>query len=153
MRLGAPQAKLAAIQSQPVTLHYDLAAASNDDTKTNGGGFDGTGNAMPAEMLPSTINYHDVEFKLAPAKTGSPNALVARGQTIELPAGHYNRIYILAASADGDQNAAFLIGGRKITLNIQDWSGFIGQWDTRSGRTRRNVIGQSRQITRLAARR
>ncbi len=62
--------KLAAIQSKPVALQYDLAVATNDDTKTNGGGFDGKGNAIPAEMLPDTINYHDVQFKLAPSKTG-----------------------------------------------------------------------------------
>src|SRR6266702_651595 len=131
LRLNAPQAKLASHQSQPVTLRYDLAVASNDDTRTNGGGFDGKGNAIPAEMLPTTIEYRDVQFKLASSKTGAPNAIAARGQTSELPAGHYNRVYLLAASADGDQNAAFLAGNRKINLNIQDWSGFIGQWDTR----------------------
>jgi alpha-mannosidase len=130
LRLNAPLLKLAAIQSQPVTLHYDLAVATNDDTKTSGG-FDGKGNAIPAEMLPSTIEYRAVQFKLAPSNTGSPNAVVANGQTIELPAGRYNRVYLLAASADGDQNAAFLIGNRRIMLNIQDWTGFIGQWDTR----------------------
>jgi alpha-mannosidase len=70
-------------------------------------------------------------FNLAPAKTGEPNALVARGQTIELPQGHYNRIYILAASADGDQKASFQVDSAKVDLNIQDWTGFIGQWDTR----------------------
>ncbi|MGA8089004.1 MAG: glycoside hydrolase family 38 C-terminal domain-containing protein [Terracidiphilus sp.] len=131
LRLNAPQAKLAATQSSPIALHYDLAVATNDDTKSDGGGFDGKGSAIPAEMLPTTIEYHDVQFKLAPSKTGAPNAIVARGQTIKLPAGRYNRVYLLAASADGDQNAAFLIGDRKIMLNIQDWSGFIGQWDTR----------------------
>ena len=118
-------------QSQPVALHYDLAVASNDDTKTEGGGFDGKGNAIPAEMLPATINYHDVQFTLAPAKAGSPNAVVARGQTINLPAGHHNRVYILAASSDGDQPAEFRVGDKTVHLNIQDWSGFIGQWDTR----------------------
>ncbi len=131
LRLGAPSSKLASTQSQPVALHYDLAVASNDDTRTEGGGFDGKGNAIPAEMLPATINYHDVQFHLAPAKTGSPNAVVARGQTINLPAGHHNRVYILAASSDGDQPAEFKVGDKAVNLNIQDWSGFIGQWDTR----------------------
>jgi alpha-mannosidase len=131
LRLNAPQAKLAGIQSQPVTLQYDLAVATNDDTKTDGGGFDGKGNAIPAEMLPSAIQYRSVQFKLAPSKTGAPDAVVAKGQTIQLPAGHFNRIYLLAAAADGDQNATFQIGSRKVMLNIQDWSGFIGQWDTR----------------------
>jgi alpha-mannosidase len=131
LRLDAPAAKIAAIRSQPVMLQYDLAAASNDDTKSVGGGFDGKGNAMPAEMLPTQIEYHGVEFKLAPAKTGAPDAVVARGQTIKLPSGHYNRVYILAASAGGDQAAAFRVGEKTIDLKIQDWGGFIGQWDTR----------------------
>ena len=131
LRLGASATKLAAIQSQPVTLQYDLSVASNDDTRTVGGGFDGHGNAMPAEMLPDHINYHGVQFNLAPAKTGSPSAVVAKGQTIRLPAGQFNRVYFLAASADGDQTASFHLGERAVSLNIQDWGGFIGQWDTR----------------------
>jgi alpha-mannosidase len=131
IRLGAPGIKLQPMHSQPVTLHYDLAVATNDDAKTLGGGFDGEGNAMPAEMLPSTIHYHGVEFKLAPAKTAVPNAVVAKGQTIALPAGHFNRIYVLAAATGGDQAASFRVGNRTVDLKIQDWSGFIGQWDTR----------------------
>ena len=122
---------LTAIHSQPVDLKYDLAAASNDDTKTEGGGFDGKGNAMPAEMLPTALVYHGVDFKLAPAKTGVPDAVVAKGQAISLPSGQYNRVYLLAASADGDPAAAFRVGAKTATLNIEDWSGFIGQWDTR----------------------
>ena len=131
LRLAPAVTKVAAIHSTPVTLNYDLAVASNDDTKTEGGGFDGKGNAMPAEMLPSTLTYHDVQFALAPAKTGVPNAVVANGQTIQLPAGHNNRIYLLAASTDGDQKAAFKVGTTPFDLNIQNWGGIIGQWDTR----------------------
>lgn len=131
LRLTAPRAKLASLQSQPIPLHYDLSVATDDDTKTNGGGFDGKGNAIPAEMLPTSIEYHDVRFNLAPSRTGALNAIVAKGQTIDLPPGRYNRVYLLAASADGDQNAAFQVRDRKIILNIQDWTGFIGQWDTR----------------------
>ena len=62
----------------------------------------------PQRCCQTTIEYHDVQFKLAASKTGTPNAIVARGQTIQLPAGRYNRVYVLAASADGDQKAAFL---------------------------------------------
>jgi alpha-mannosidase len=131
LRLGTPPVHLAAIQSQPVTLQYDLAVASNDDTKTGAGGIDGKGDTLPAEMLPTEIDYHDVRFKLAPARTGTPDAVVAKGQTVELPSGQYNRVYILAASAEGDQAAAFRIGSKAVTLNIEDWTGFIGQWDTR----------------------
>jgi alpha-mannosidase len=135
LRLNTPKLNLPAVRSQPVALQYDLAVATNDDTHTNGGGFDGKGNALPAEMLPAAIQFHDVQFKLAPSKTGVPNATLAKGQKVDLPAGHYNRVYILAASAENDQNATFRVGNRNVQLNIQDWTGFIGQWDTRIWKT------------------
>jgi alpha-mannosidase len=130
VKLDSVQTRVATVRSTPVTLHYDLATASNDGTRS-GGGFDGEGNALPAEMLPAQLAFNDVQFKLAPAKTGSPNATAAKGQTINLPPGGYNRVYILAASAKGDQKTAFEIGGKKVELNIEDWGGFIGQWDDR----------------------
>jgi len=130
VRFAAPPAKVAAVHSTPVALRYDLATASNDRTHS-AGGFDREGNALPAEMLPGQISFNDVQFQLAPAKTGLPNAVVAKGQTINLPPGQYNRVYLLAASAEGDQKATFEVGRRKVDLNIQDWGGFIGQWDDR----------------------
>jgi alpha-mannosidase len=115
----------------PLALPYNLAGASNHGVSSPGG-FDGQGNSLPAEMLPSQIAFNDVHFQLASAKTGAPNALVPKGQTLDLPAGNYNRIYILAASSEGDQKAAFKIGNATIDLNVQNWGGFIGQWDDRT---------------------
>ena len=130
VKLASPRTKLDAVRSAPVSLKYDLATASNDGTKSVGG-FDGKGDSLPAEMLPAQIKFGDVEFQLAPARTGARNAIVAKGQTINLPAGSYNRLYVLAASADGDQKATFKIGSTSVELNIEDWGGFIGQWDDR----------------------
>ena len=130
IKLAAAPTRVAGVRSMPVLLHYDLATASNDGTPS-GSGFDGKGNALPAEMLPEQITFNDVQFQLAPAKTGSPNAVVAKGQTIDLPEGRYDRVYILAASANGDQNATFTVANKKVDLTIQDWGGFIGQWDDR----------------------
>ena len=130
LKLSPSSARVPAVRSDAVDLHYDLATATNDSDASKGG-FDGKGDALPAEMLPAKIAYHGVTFKLAPAQTGSPNALVAAGQTIHLPEGDYNRVYLLAASDDGDQKAAFEVGSHKTELNIEDWGGFIGQWDDR----------------------
>ena len=114
LRLNSRRRNCSSVKSQAVSLHYDLAAASNDDTKTEDGGFDGTGKAMPAEMLPSKITYHDVVFDLATRQDRQLQThSLRRGQTIELPEGHYNRIYILAASADGDQKASFQVDDDK----------------------------------------
>jgi alpha-mannosidase len=130
LKLGAAPANAAAVKSQPATLTYDRAVASNDDTKSVGG-FDVKGNAMPAEMLPAELWFNAVQFKLAPAGTGKPNAVTANGQTIPLPAGHFNRVYLLAAAADADQKATFKAGDQAVDLTVQNWGGFIGQWDTR----------------------
>jgi alpha-mannosidase len=123
LRLGPAPAKLNPARSTPAALQYDASVATNDDTKTVGGGFDGKGNALPAEMLPTRIDFHGVDFKLS---TGA-----AKGQIVALPPGRYNRVYILAAATDGDQTSAFKVGATLVTLNVQDWSGFVGQWDTR----------------------
>jgi alpha-mannosidase len=131
IRLASPQAKVAAVRSVPLPLRYDLATASNDGTKSQRG-FDGQGNSLPAEMLPAQITFSDVRFQLAVARTGAPNALVPKGQVIDLPAGPYNRVYILAASADGDQKATFKVGHTHVDLDIENWGGFIGQWDDRT---------------------
>ena len=130
LTLAPPASHVAPVHSQPVTLSYDLAAASNDGASVSGG-FDGQGNALPAEMLPATIPFHGVDFHLAPAKTGTPDAVVANGQTIALPQGDFNRVFVLAAAAGGDQQASFRIGDHDTPLTIEDWGGFIGQWDDR----------------------
>ncbi|GGH06199.1 glycoside hydrolase family 38 C-terminal domain-containing protein [Silvibacterium dinghuense] len=130
LKLAASKTTVAPVKSEPVTLQYDTATATNDGTTTQAG-FDGKGDALPAEMLPQEIAFNGVNFALAAAKTGAPNAITAKGQSITLPAGHYNRVYILAASADGDQKAVFTAGENKAELNIEDWGGFVGQWDDR----------------------
>ena len=141
LRLGASPAHLNSVASQPVAIKYDLAAASEDDTKSVGG-FNKQGDALPAEMLPTQLKVNGVDFQLAPAGTGKPDALVARGQAIPLPAGDFNKLYVLAASAQGDQQAQFRVGDRAVNLTIEDWGGFIGQWDTRSWKPRPDSITQ-----------
>ena len=130
VKLAPARTKVSVVRSASVKLAYDVAAATNDGTKSTAG-FDGKGNALPAEMLPSQLQFDGVEFQLAPAKTGTSNAMTAKAQTISLPPGQFDRLYVLAASADGDQKATFQVGSKKVELNIQDWGGFIGQWDDR----------------------
>jgi alpha-mannosidase len=130
IRLKPSRAKLPAPQSRAVELPYDLSTASLHATKS-ANGFDAAGRSLPAEMLPAEIPYAGIRFQLADASSGKPNALAARGQTLQLPAGKFSRLYILAASADGDQRVGFRVGDLPVELMIQDWGGFIGQWDDR----------------------
>jgi alpha-mannosidase len=139
LNLGAAPAHLKGVESQPVALKYDLAAASEDDTKSTGG-MDKQGNALPAEMLPTQLNLDGIDFTLAPGGAGKPDALVAKGQAIELPSGNFNKVYLLAAAANGDQKAVFRAGGHSEMLTIEDWGGFIGQWDTRVWKPRPDTV-------------
>ncbi len=129
----------AKVHSQKVALPYDLASASKDGSPVKGG-FDGRGNALPAEMLPGKIDFNGVDFWLAPAGTGEANAVVANGQTVTLPDGNYNRVYVLAASVDGDQNGVFKLGKQENSLKIEDWGGFIGQWDDRQWQAKEETV-------------
>jgi alpha-mannosidase len=130
VRLGAGPAKVAAVLSQPVTLSFDQCVATPDG-RPGAGYFDNQGRSLPAEMLPGEISYAGTRYSLAPAGYGKHNAVIPRGQTIPLPAGNFNRIYLLAASVSGDQQASFRVGDNAVDLTIQDWSGYIGQWDNR----------------------
>jgi alpha-mannosidase len=40
-------------------------------------------------------------------------------------------VYVLAAAIDGDQDGVFRVGDHDAPLKIEDWGGFIGQWDDR----------------------
>ena len=127
VKLAQPSMKLAPPQSSPISLPYDLAVANRDGERMKSG-FDGEGFALPAEMLPRELPYAGIVFQLAPGN--GANAVVARGQQISIPAG-VHRLYVLASSAGGDQDVVFRAGSETVNLTVQDWSGFIGQWDDR----------------------
>ncbi|HEV8384771.1 MAG TPA: glycoside hydrolase family 38 C-terminal domain-containing protein, partial [Candidatus Acidoferrales bacterium] len=139
VRLAPSAKKVVAPQSQPVTLPYDRSVASRDGRPADGS-FDGQGRAYPAEMLPARIDFAGVRFSLAPAGSGKLNAVVSRGQIIALPPGKFTRVYLLAAAVNGDQKATFRVGESPVELTVQDWTGFIGQWDDRIWRSREEPL-------------
>src|SRR6185436_7359242 len=65
--------------------------------------------------------------------------VVPRGQEIQLPPG-LKRLYVLAASASGDQDVTFNVGNQPEKVTIQHWSGFIGQWDDRQWKQTEVVV-------------
>jgi alpha-mannosidase len=127
VKLAKPAAQMFLPQSQPIQLPYNLAVADRDGERMKGG-FDGEGYALPAEMLPRVVTFAGIAFHLAPWDRA--NAVVPRGQQLTLPRG-MKRLYVLAASAGGDQNVAFRVGSESVNVTVQDWSGFVGQWDSR----------------------
>jgi alpha-mannosidase len=139
VKLAAAPHRVAAPRSQPVALPYDRAVAT-PDARPAEGSFDGQGRALPAEMLPQKLDYAGIQFHLAPAGTGKMNAVAANGQTIALPPGKFARLYVLAAAANSDQPATFRVGDTPVELTIQDWTGFIGQWDDRVWNVRQEQV-------------
>ena len=145
IKLAPARIAVPRINSQPVPLDYEMSVASRMGRPADGA-FDwapnsqgaSQGKALPAEMLPRQVNFGGVRFDLAPAE--KPNAIIAHGQTIDLPAGNFNRVYLLAAAANGDQKATFRVGSKATELTIQEWTGFIGQWDDRIWRTTEEPI-------------
>ena len=145
VKLAPARTRVAAIAFQSVSLDYDMPVAARMNRPADGS-FDwapnnqgaSQGKALPAELLPRQINFGGIRFDLAAAP--KLNAVVARGQTINLPAGKYNRVYLLAAARTGDQIATFKFGAQPASLNIQDWTGFVGQWDDRMWKTTEQQI-------------
>jgi alpha-mannosidase len=128
VRLEAPKTPFPRVGSQSVALSADRTVAARDGAKS-APGFDDHGRNLPAEMLPPSITYGPIAFQT------NGGAVVAHGQQIALPRGDFTRLYLLAASADGDQKATFRIDEKTADVTIEDWSGKIGQWDTRLWKT------------------
>jgi alpha-mannosidase len=116
--------------SVPVDLPYDLDVFSGHDAKQDGY-CDRSGYSFPGEMIDDTLVSEGIAFHIGPRTPGQDNAVVCNGQTIALPAGHYNHLYMLACSVNGDAEGDYLLGDETFHLKIQDWSGFLGSWDNR----------------------
>jgi alpha-mannosidase len=145
LKLAAPARKVTAPESRPLALAYDASVATSAG-KPAEGCFDcfldeptaPQGRALPAEMLPTSIEYAGIHFKLA--APGKLNAMSAHGQAVKLPAEKFNRLYLIAAAANGDQKATFRVDDQPLDLTIQEWTGKIGQWDNRSWSARQEPI-------------
>lgn len=130
IRIGRPAVTLTAPVCKPLALPYNLEASTRDGERS-AAGFDGKGHSIAAHLLPATIVSEGITFKVVPGKLAQKNAVACNGQKLALPAGKYSRVYVLAAAKGGDQRGVFLVGARPVALTVQDWSGFIGQWDNR----------------------
>ena len=107
-----------------IELPFNEDGISFDDNRSDGNLENGL--SLPGEMLPVEVVSEDIIFKVGSSDDGKTNIVAARGQEINLPAGDFNKLYILAASTE-DTEGAFRIGRQTVNLGIQDWTGFVGQ--------------------------
>ncbi|MEK6701381.1 MAG: glycoside hydrolase family 38 C-terminal domain-containing protein [Planctomycetota bacterium] len=130
VKLGEASVKAVKTQSTSVELAFDTDVASTR-AKRGDGAMDAKGSGFPAEQFPATIVAEDATFTLGSAADGKKNAVACRGQEITLPSGEFDRLYLLAASSDGDVNTSVEVDGKKVDARFRDWSGMLGQWDRR----------------------
>ncbi len=117
--------------STHVALPYNVSVESSWSHKTDAR-FDSQGDSIPGEMMPSHIKSGGISFMMAGHKAGELNAVACEGQTLHIPAGKNRKLYFLAASSEGDiAGAPFRVGSQTDSIPIQNWDGFIGQWDNR----------------------
>jgi len=107
----------------PVDLPYNKCVTTWNTDRTAGEFADGI--SIPAELYNESVVSGGISFRLAPADAN--NAVVCSGQTVNIPEG-CDRLYLLAASADGDRTACFLTDGKPVEISVQDYKTNVGSW-------------------------
>ncbi len=121
------------INQTPVQLKYNQDVISFDDNRADGNFYENTwggGISLPAELVPHEIVSEDIHFIMGSTADEANNAVTCKGQTVDLPEGEYNTIYLLAA-ANEDTKGVFKLGEISDELSIQSLTGFIGQFYNR----------------------
>ncbi|MCI8361137.1 MAG: carbohydrate-binding protein [Clostridiales bacterium] len=127
LTLNDAAVKAAALKTKILDLPYNIDVYSSNANKTDGG-FNRIGDAYAAELVPDTFVRAGVPYVTGSKQAGENNAVRAAGQTIQIPAG-YNKLRLLAASTNGDKDAAFKVGSGNVTLNIADYAENVAAWD------------------------
>ena len=132
LRLARRPARPRAISSTPLALPFNLDGVSTDANRRDGD-FDGRGQTLAAELLPQALQLNGLSFKFGSGRPGALNVLVPRGQSLVIPGGSYNRIYLLAAAVGGDVMSKLTITDRSgssqvFPITVREWQGPVGQW-------------------------
>ena len=111
---------------EPLTLAYDKKGMTWNEFRHNGDFSQGY--TFAAELVPETVVYNGIEFKLSPRE--EKNVVSAKGQTVALPAGKSRKLHILASAAkeEGSTEARFGLGKKEEVRIVPSYTGFVGQW-------------------------
>ncbi len=125
VKLVSPAVKVEPTPCATVELPYNAKTATYNSFR-NVANFDGKGYTYAAELLPDEIEFRGIRFTLPGGDV--PNGVKSKGDTIALPQGAYNKLYLLAASTQYDNKVKFNVGGKVQEALVPYYSGFIGQW-------------------------
>lgn len=123
-----PGVKASVMQQQTVELPFNEDVMTFD-TNRHDGNF-AWRRSLPAELVPDVVESESVRFEMGSRQDLQNNAVACKGQVIELPGNGYKTLYLLAAAAQ-DTKGEFVVGNEKMVLDIQGWSGFVGQFYNR----------------------
>lgn len=86
------------------------------------------GYGYAAELIPDTLVVSGVPFDIENRQL--LNGKMCIGDTIAVPDGGYDKLYILAAAASDSNPAAgtFTVGRHAMEITVPPYTGFIGQW-------------------------
>src|SRR5690606_24142404 len=98
VRVAPIEAESSTPAQQQIALNYDRDVVSPNNGRTDGDFEDGA--TIPAEYFPGNINSGGLGFRMGKSGPGEKNALVAKGQKLELPTGEWRRLAILAAARE-----------------------------------------------------
>jgi alpha-mannosidase len=136
LRLGLepPFHRLGSPRSRQLTLPDLMAAASRQGRPV---AFDDRGRSFPAELMPRSLEIGGIELELAAGGTCCRCA----GQTITLPEGDWQHLWLIACAVGGDCTARFGIDDQAFELTVGDWREPLGCWRQRiRGRLRPGFI-------------
>jgi alpha-mannosidase len=125
-----PAASMPVRTAAPIALPFTLDGISTDKAPADGD-FDGKKHTISGDLLPRQLQIDGVPFTFGSSDAGARNVLVPAGQTLSLPAGAYDRLYLVAAAVGGDVEATITAGTNAQKLLVREWEGAIGQWDSR----------------------
>jgi alpha-mannosidase len=130
VRLADPPATFTRPLVRPLDIPFNLLGITEHGNR-NEADFDGSTRTIPGDLLPPTVLSGDVPFVTGPRGPMQANMLACAGQQIDIPAGDFDHLYILASSVGGDRRARFLVDGVPTMISIQDCEEPIAQWNNR----------------------
>ena len=100
----------------PVDLisSFNLVGVHKDNTTFSDGGLDGSGYAYSATLLGTARVLNGIRFRFGAPDV--PDAVYGTGQSIALPANHFNTLQLLATGIDGNQTT------QPVTVTYSDGS-------------------------------
>jgi alpha-mannosidase len=110
-------------QYKQLELEFEKKVTSPNSYRTNGEIAEGI--SLPEELYDNVLITAGIQFQLGAAD--GLNAVVSSGQTVRAPNGT-KRIYLLAASVNGETDAYFTIGCKRIKKRIQAYNAVMGRW-------------------------